>query len=660
MKDQVCWNWQKGSCKFGDKCRRQHQAAPAAKQEAKGKAKPKPATPAFMLCGDIESDDEDMQPALPNVRRGGLALRSKVRFDDQANVTTFPCDPGNELNTRPLRKKKSEVQKVDTELISSLRALRVNNIAARVAHAKGKMMELFSAEHIAKAWIQITQDEGIEVNVDLSDFNTSEVVRKDSVNYTIPGDTMFMAVERYDGPPIRFIMDTGCGHDLISREKVNAMGLTTKEGPKSVSFMTANGVTSTSEMVDINVDELPMMSEAHVLESTPSVFSIGKRCMEQGYSFIWPANQLPYLIDQNANKIPLSVHDNIPYIKVNDDDGRCLPRSDGLATILHRILSGVGHEDEATAGQETQQEEPPPKKPRRRRRKKKGNQRDQDGESDINPAVVGDEGEPEEHGDDGYSPEEGYDGEDPRIDRDLDDQPEEAEDDERGGDADSEREESDIGEDEEGLLEVDVVDGEARLSKPGVLKNEAKSILHLMTHRYKNPYCKSCVRATMKHYKTSKGAFKRKLKAFGDLITFDLMNTQKMARDGIMPDKDVLVIRDRFTGVIWGYPLKASNSDEVVQAMKHYIGKRKVTNAYSDDAPQFEAALKELRIPLDQSLPGHPQNNSLAERNNQFMMLTTSTCLLEAGLPPCFWPFAVECVSHLLNIEKLAMAAVHG
>ena len=158
----------------------------------------------------------------------------------------------------------------------------------------------------------------------------------------------------------------------------------------------------------------------------------------------------------------------------------------------------------------------------------------------------------------------------------------------------------------------------------------------------------------MKHYKTSKGAFKRKLKAFGDLITFDLMNTQKMARDGIMPDKDVLVIRDRFTGVIWGYPLKASNSDEVVQAMKHYIGKRKVTNAYSDDAPQFESALKELRIPLDQSLPGHPQNNSLAERNNQFMMLTTSTCLLEAGLPPCFWPFAVECVSHLLNIEKLS------
>ena len=117
VKDQICWNWQKGSCKFGDKCQRQHHAAPATKQEARGKAKPKPAAPAFMLCGDIESDDEDVQPALPNVQQGKLALRFKVRFDDQANVTTFTCDPGNELNNRPSKKKKNEVQKVDTELI---------------------------------------------------------------------------------------------------------------------------------------------------------------------------------------------------------------------------------------------------------------------------------------------------------------------------------------------------------------------------------------------------------------------------------------------------------------------------------------------------------------------------------------------------------------
>ena len=219
--------------------------------------------------------------------------------------------------------------------------------------------------------------------------------------------------------------------------------------------------------------------------------------------------------------------------------------------------------------------------------------------------------------------------------------------------ADSERD-GDSDDEDDGGLEVDVVDGIPRLAKPGVLKNEAKSILHLLTHRYKNPYCKACVRAKMKHFKTSRGAFKRKLKKFGDLVTFDFMNTQKMIRHGMMTDKDILVIRDRYTGIIWGYPLKSSDSDSVIQSMKGFMGKRKKESAYSDDAPQFESAMRELRIPLDQSLPGHSQNNSLAERNNQFLLLTTTTCLLQAGLPPCFWSFAVECVSHLLNVEKNA------
>ena len=43
--------------------------------------------------------------------------------------------------------------------------------------------------------------------------------------------------------------------------------------------------------------------------------------------------------------------------------------------------------------------------------------------------------------------------------------------------------------------------------------------------------------------------------------------------------------------------------------------------------------MTELKVPLDTSLPGRLQNNSLAEQNNQFLLLTTSTYLLEVGLP---------------------------
>ena len=90
---------------------------------------------------------------------------------------------------------------------------------------------------------------------------------------------------------------------------------------------------------------------------------------------------------------------------------------------------------------------------------------------------------------------------------------------------------------------------------------------------------------------------------------------------------------------------------DVINAVNHFKGLQKIKIAYADKAPEFEVAMKKLKIPFDHSLPHHPQNNSLAERNNHCVMTTTTTCLLEAGLPPCFWNHAVECVSHLLNIE---------
>ena len=63
-------------------------------------------------------------------------------------------------------------------------------------------------------------------------------------------------------------------------------------------------------------------------------------------------------------------------------------------------------------------------------------------------------------------------------------------DDERAGD-----------EDDEDIIDVDEEDGEPRLSKRGALKHEAKE--HLLTHRFKNPYCESCVRAKMNKNETS-------------------------------------------------------------------------------------------------------------------------------------------------------------
>ena len=195
------------------------------------------------------------------------------------------------------------------------------------------------------------------------------------------------------------------------------------------------------------------------------------------------------------------------------------------------------------------------------------------------PAAAG-----EEHDeDDGYEPsirEEGPDEEDARIDE-VPGQNEDGDDDDddRIPAADDDPEVDQPDEDEVGVEngpheeedDEDDPDGGVRLSKRGTLKHEARTLEHLLTHRYKNPYCNSFVRAKMKHHKTYRGAFRRKLTKFGDLITFDFMDTRKTTKLGYDTVKEILVIRDRFTGIIQSYPFPTKNAEDVVRAVKYFM-----------------------------------------------------------------------------------------
>ena len=160
----------------------------------------------------------------------------------------------------------------------------------------------------------------------------------------------------------------------------------------------------------------------------------------------------------------------------------------------------------------------------------------------------------------------------------------------------------------------------------------------------------------MRHFKTRRGAFKRKIEQWGDLITFDFVDMRDAKDRGVGIDDDtreILVIRDIATKVVAAYPTASRSTDDVVKCLQRFKGKRKIKMAYSDEAGEFSAAADRLGILLDNSLPGRPRNNSIAERTNQFVLDTTSTCLLQAGLPASYWPYAINCVTHNLNIEDV-------
>lgn len=45
--------------------------------------------------------------------------------------------------------------------------------------------------------------------------------------------------------------------------------------------------------------------------------------MEEGYSFVWPHNDAPFLIDKDGMRIDLTLRDNIPYIDLGAEE--CTP-----------------------------------------------------------------------------------------------------------------------------------------------------------------------------------------------------------------------------------------------------------------------------------------------------------------------------------------------
>ena len=200
-----------------------------------------------------------------------------------------------------------------------------------------------------------------------------------------------------------------------------------------MSFFTANGVTSTNDVAKIHFDEFESTHSPDVLDESPSVLSVGKKCIEEGYSFVWPANGMPYMISPDNKKIMLEVEGNIPYV-VKDSDF-CSPMVDEQTESISKMITGhidVGYQPEIIdhevdpQGFNCDMDDQPciPQRKKRRRRKKRA------------PMVPGEE--------------------------------------EKVGEEDPEAKEEAVDEDDADDLEVDVVDGASRMVRRGALKSRGK------------------------------------------------------------------------------------------------------------------------------------------------------------------------------------------
>ena len=82
---------------------------------------------------------------------------------------------------------------------------------------------------------------------------------------------------------------------------------------------TANGVVQPDSQVPIFIPALSATYVPLVMQASPGVLSLGKRCMEEGYGFHWEATEPhnPYLVTPSGNRVGLKVDHFCPYLESN-------------------------------------------------------------------------------------------------------------------------------------------------------------------------------------------------------------------------------------------------------------------------------------------------------------------------------------------------------
>ena len=432
---------------------------------------------------------------------------------------------------------------------------------------------------------------------------------------------------------IAWIADTGASQDLICESLVEPSSI--RKAKQPLMLTTANGSKLADKVTSYQVDMLDTQLEPYVLEDTPSVISVGRKCLVDGWDFVWRAFSRPFLRRPDGMTVKMEVHDYVPYI----------PSTNGTAmTAL-----GMRYEDkpdrtaEADAGcasgrsSETMKVEPA---------------------APVESSVV--EGEVPEFEFDPfeYAPETPSedvkeapglpDGE--RAEEDPDDEKIEEDDEDLMGDegppTEAEKDER---------LKIKPVENQRDMGKEA-LRREACSLQHLMTHVPKNPFCDSCNRARMtKRTARSHGESKHvKATKFGDHITSDHLINYGERNEGGSGELVAMVFKDVYTDIRYCYPAARKHTRDCVEAMKHFVGPDvEVGIFYSDEAPELKRAASEMKWRHHVGTAYVYQANAVAERNLRSVIEGTRTNLLQSGLNHQYWPYAAKhaCMAHNIAEE---------
>ena len=104
-------------------------------------------------------------------------------------------------------------------------------------------------------------------------------------------------------------------------------------------------------------------------------------------------------------------------------------------------------------------------------------------------------------------------------------------------------------------------------------------------------------------------------KKFGDHITIDHIITKDLRDHGFEGEKVAFVVKDVYSKFRYVYPSETKSSEQCTSDLQHFLKvEDKVGIVYSDNAPELEAAVKQLGVRRNTSRAYVNENKAVIER----------------------------------------------
>lgn len=184
---------------------------------------------------------------------------------------------------------------------------------------------------------------------------------------------------------------------------------------------------------------------------------------------------------------------------------------------------------------------------------------------------------------------------------------------------------------------------------------------HFLTHFRKHPECPVCRECKTPNPQRRAKKNKKKQKVllsipeaehFGNHFLADhkVLNPDDASRHG---DVNSLNMIDRATYWSQSFANKTRDKDGVIRFIGRFAGPRtKIYYMYTDNAKDFQAATKEIKITWDPSTAYIGATNGIMERCNRRMNEGTSFNLVQSGFTHEWWPETQDRFNFVWNVTE--------